>query len=86
LAIERQENPELKPTIVVAPTSVVGNWAREAAKFVPSLKVLVQHGSDRLKDEELMLAIERQENPELKPTIVVAPTSVVGNWAREAAK
>ena len=61
LAIERQENPELKPTIVVAPTSVVGNWAREAAKFVPSLKVLVQHGSDRLKDEALIKAAEKAD-------------------------
>ena len=26
---------------------VVGNWRREAARFVPDLKLLVIHGSDR---------------------------------------
>lgn len=35
------------PSLVVAPTSVVPNWAAEAAKFAPKLKVLVWHGSDR---------------------------------------
>ncbi|HAT1211686.1 DEAD/DEAH box helicase [Corynebacterium striatum] len=58
LAVEHQDNPEVKPTLVVAPTSVVGNWAREAAKFVPHLKVLVQHGSNRLKETELVKAAE----------------------------
>ncbi len=35
------------PTLVVAPTSVLGNWAREAAKFAPKLAVRVWHGADR---------------------------------------
>ena len=35
------------PTLLVCPTSVVGNWQREAAKFTPDLRVLVHHGVDR---------------------------------------
>jgi len=35
------------PTLVVAPTSVVGNWEREAARFTPGLRVAVHHGTDR---------------------------------------
>lgn len=35
------------PTLVVAPTSVIPNWRTEAAKFTPSLKVLLLHGSER---------------------------------------
>lgn len=42
------------PTLVVAPTSVVGNWARESARFVPSFKILVHHGTQRLKDTEFI--------------------------------
>lgn len=38
-----------QPTLVVAPTSVVVNWQREAAKFTPSLKVLILQGSQRHK-------------------------------------
>lgn len=36
-----------RPSLVVAPTSVVENWQREAAKFAPSLRVLVLQGADR---------------------------------------
>lgn len=42
--------PAYGPSLVIAPTSVVGNWAREAKKFVPSLKVLVHHGQQRIRD------------------------------------
>ena len=35
------------PSLVVAPTSVVQNWADEAAKFAPSLRVLVLRGGSR---------------------------------------
>ncbi len=39
---------EPAPTLLIAPTSVVGNWQREAQRFAPDLTVLVHHGSDRL--------------------------------------
>lgn len=35
------------PSLVVAPTSVVVNWQREAAKFTPSLNVLILQGAQR---------------------------------------
>ncbi len=38
-----------KPTLVVAPTSVVPNWVAEARKFTPSLRVLVLNGPERRK-------------------------------------
>ena len=53
-AIEKHREQSTGPTLVVAPTSVVGNWAREAAKFVPSLRILVHHGSQRATGEELV--------------------------------
>jgi superfamily II DNA or RNA helicase len=37
----------LLPVLVVAPTSLVGNWKRELTKFAPSLRVLVLHGPKR---------------------------------------
>jgi superfamily II DNA or RNA helicase len=39
-------------TLVVCPTSVVGNWKREAEKFVPQLKVWVHHGTGRARAED----------------------------------
>ncbi|QLE59729.1 DEAD/DEAH box helicase [Nostoc sp. TCL26-01] len=38
------------PTLLIAPTSVVGNWQKEIAKFAPHLKTIVHHGSDRLQN------------------------------------
>ena len=35
------------PALVVCPTSVMGNWQREAERFTPSLRVLVHHGVGR---------------------------------------
>ena len=54
LAVEAEKEEKTGPTLVVAPTSVVGNWAREAERFVPDLKVGVHHGSNRLKGDKLV--------------------------------
>ena len=45
------------PSLVIAPTSVVQNWADEAARFVPGMKVLVLRGGvrdDRLDKLKLL--------------------------------
>ena len=36
-----------KPALVVAPTSLTGNWQHEAAQFTPQLDVTLIHGPDR---------------------------------------
>jgi hypothetical protein len=41
------------PSLVVAPPAVVGNWAAEAARFTPGLRVLVHHGATRASEHEL---------------------------------
>jgi superfamily II DNA or RNA helicase len=46
LAAEREKKPG-RPSLVIAPTSVVPNWAAEAGKFVPDLKTVVLQGKDR---------------------------------------
>jgi len=35
------------PALVVAPTSLMGNWQAEAARFAPGLRVLLLHGKER---------------------------------------
>ncbi|MDQ1138016.1 SNF2 family DNA or RNA helicase [Microbacterium sp. SORGH_AS 1204] len=37
----RADDPTMAPFLIVAPTSVVGNWARECAQFAPELDVRV---------------------------------------------
>jgi SNF2 family DNA or RNA helicase len=45
-----RETASSRPTVLlVCPTSVVGNWQREAARFTPKLKVMIHHGAARTK-------------------------------------
>jgi len=46
------------PGLVIAPPAVVGNWAIEAARFVPDLKVHVHHGPSRASGKKLLKIIE----------------------------
>lgn len=51
---EKEENGGLPgPVLVVCPTSVVSNWAREVQRFAPGLTTMIHQGPDRLRDEEL---------------------------------
>ncbi|MXV21563.1 DEAD/DEAH box helicase [Deinococcus xianganensis] len=47
LLLEKESGRADRPSLVVAPTSVIGNWQAEAAKFTPDLRVLTLHGKDR---------------------------------------
>lgn len=38
---------EQGPSLIIAPTSLVGNWHRELGKFAPHLRVCVLHGPQR---------------------------------------
>jgi hypothetical protein len=37
-----------RPVLLICPTSIVGNWQHEAARFAPDLRVLIHHGAERL--------------------------------------
>jgi superfamily II DNA or RNA helicase len=39
--------PQDRPHLVVCPTSVVGNWERELARFAPDVPVVRHHGPER---------------------------------------
>ena len=44
-------------SLVVAPTSVLRNWANEARKFVPTLSVCVYHGPKRVFDADADIVV-----------------------------
>src|SRR5690606_14810518 len=47
LVTEKESGRMDRPSLVVAPTSLVGNWQREIGRFAPSLRVVVLHGPRR---------------------------------------
>ena len=46
------------PSLVICPTSVLGNWQKELEKFAPHLNVYVHHGPQRLHEEGFVAKCE----------------------------
>ncbi|GAX42626.1 protein splicing site [Tolypothrix sp. NIES-4075] len=57
----KEEQALEKPTLLVCPTSVLGNWEREVNKFAPTLKVLQYHGDKRPKGKAFAEAVKKQD-------------------------
>jgi superfamily II DNA or RNA helicase len=55
LLIEKQHDRLHKPSLIVAPVSVLGNWQQEIRRFAPELGLLILHGAKR---KELFAAID----------------------------
>ena len=49
---DKLKNPKSGPTLLLAPTSVLGNWKHEATRFTPQLSARIHHGPDRPKETE----------------------------------
>lgn len=54
---ERSSAEATRPTLLICPTSLVGNWQRESARFAPTLRIYEHHGAGRLHGEELEEAL-----------------------------
>jgi len=73
LHLHRRDAEESQgPTLVVCPTSLLGNWEREISRFAPSVPVRRYHGGDRhlqdLAPDAIVLAtygLVRSDAPEL---------------------
>jgi len=47
------EHKDEGPSLVIAPPAVLGNWAAEAARFTPGLRVQVHHGAARASGDDV---------------------------------
>ncbi len=69
-AIDRQMNragPKA-PSLLVAPASLLANWAQEAARFTPGLKILIAHPSFLSPDELRSMSAKRLKTIDLVVT------------------
>ncbi|MGZ8927964.1 MAG: SNF2-related protein [Methylobacter sp.] len=61
LLIEKQSGRMKLPCLIIAPTSLMGNWRRETERFTPDLKILILQGNERkqlfykIRDYDLIL-------------------------------
>ncbi|WP_240377408.1 DEAD/DEAH box helicase [Bacillus piscicola] len=49
---EREERPDAPPFLVVAPSSLIFNWEKEAKMFAPGLTVQLVHGSRTEREQQ----------------------------------
>ncbi|AOV08810.1 DEAD/DEAH box helicase [Sporosarcina ureilytica] len=54
------------PSLIVCPTSVLGNWQKELERFAPSLSVHLHYGPSREKDEAFTTLIQSE-----KPDVIL---------------
>ncbi|MDT5131595.1 MAG: hypothetical protein QOE41_906 [Mycobacterium sp.] len=59
--LQRHQDPDAGPTLLLCPMSLVGNWQREAAKFAPGLRVYAHHGGARLHGDALRELLEQTD-------------------------
>ncbi|MGG6265003.1 DEAD/DEAH box helicase [Leptolyngbya sp. AN03gr2] len=52
MAKSRKKAARIPPTLLIAPTSVLGNWQKEIEKFAPQLRSYIHHGSSRIQTLE----------------------------------
>jgi superfamily II DNA or RNA helicase len=58
-AIQRDRQAgEARPVLLICPTSVVGNWKKEAERFTPDLPVLIHHGGGRTRGDAFRKKVE----------------------------
>jgi SNF2 family DNA or RNA helicase len=62
LVQERTDRQTVAPTLLIAPTSVLGNWQKEMTKFAPHLRTMVHHGSDRVQDTQAFKAASLEQD------------------------
>ncbi|MGZ8216676.1 DEAD/DEAH box helicase [Methylomagnum sp.] len=43
-------NNAIPPTLLIAPTSVIGNWKKEIERFAPDLRAFIHHGTVRTQE------------------------------------
>lgn len=47
----REQEKSIVPSLLICPTSVIGNWQKELSRFAPSLSIYLHYGPDRCKEE-----------------------------------
>ncbi|MGE7998531.1 DEAD/DEAH box helicase [Lysinibacillus sp. NPDC093190] len=67
---------DTKPSIIICPTSVLGNWQKELARFAPSLTVHTHYQANRAKEDAFKQLVERE-----KPHVILSTYGTVSQDA-----
>ena len=81
---------KIRPALIVAPTTLLGNWQQEIDKFAPSLNVYSYHGTDKSLDNldniDVVLTTygvlrqkENQISPDKFPVVIIDEAQNIKN-------
>jgi non-specific serine/threonine protein kinase len=65
LVLHRLSNGNRQPSLLVAPASLLANWASEIERFAPSLKAIIAHPSEIPANDVRTMAPEQLQNVDL---------------------
>ncbi len=71
------QNPG-QPSLIICPTSVLGNWQKELERFAPDLKVGMHYGSTRPKGEQFAKYLETE-----RPDVLLSTYGIASSDAEE---
>ena len=80
LMVRRRSVPGRGPTLLVCPTSVVGNWQAELARFAPGLSVHVHHGIRRPRAEGLRQLVSLADVVLTSYALLVRDREALAEW------
>ncbi|WP_071460935.1 DEAD/DEAH box helicase [Bacillus massilinigeriensis] len=58
---ENEDESEGAPSLIICPTSVLGNWQKEIERFAPSMNVYLHYGQSRAKGEKLAEIVKNSD-------------------------
>jgi non-specific serine/threonine protein kinase len=76
LLLDRERNEKRKPSLLVAPASLLANWRQEAERFAPDLRLSIFHHSETPKEK--LAFWERQPKFLLDSDLVVTSYALLG--------
>ncbi len=83
LLLRRAARREPRPSLLVVPASLLGNWRRELEKFAPDLEYLIAHRS--AQDARVMGRLQNGTHPVLRRNAVILTTyTMLGRLERLA--
>lgn len=71
------KNPE-QPSLIICPTSVLGNWQKELERFAPNLNVVAHYGTNRPKAGDFAKFLSEE-----KPDVVLSTYGIASSDAEE---
>jgi superfamily II DNA or RNA helicase len=76
----KEEPQPLRPSLLICPTSLVGNWHKELERFAPTLRIYQHYGTSRTREPEVFA----KEASEYDLVITTYMTALIDNKALQS--